>query len=108
MNGQIRQGDILLIPSEHIQPPEGLQSTGEVILAYGEVTGHAHRLKAVEILEWSVDGQRYVHVKGAALGELSHEDHDATPAAVVEPGLTYQIIQQKEWDLRNQWRKVDD
>lgn len=44
---QVRQGDVLLIPVDHIpdtakevEPAKGLPP----ILAYGEVTGHAHGL----------------------------------------------------------------
>jgi len=107
MNDQIRQGDILLLPVE-IQPTEEARNVNEVILAEGEATGHAHRLRANEVLEWSVDGQRYVRVLGPAAGTLSHEDHDPTPVPVVQPDVTYRVVQQIEWDLNSQWRKVVD
>lgn len=107
MEGQIRQGDILLVPVA-VEPHSEASRHSQVILAEGEVTGHAHRLTASEVLEWSVEGQRYVRVLGDQPGELSHEDHDPTPVAVVQPGVTYQVIQQAEWDLSGQWRKVVD
>lgn len=40
--GQIRQGDVLLVPVQ-AEPP-ALAPVAEVVLAWGEVTGHAHRL----------------------------------------------------------------
>jgi hypothetical protein len=107
MNGQIRQGDILLVPVETAIPVDAVRST-EVVLAMGETTGHAHRLAAPEVLEWKANGQRYVRVIGPAPGTLAHEDHDPIPAPVVAPEVTYLVVPQHEWDLRGQWKKVKD
>jgi hypothetical protein len=107
MHKQIRQGDILLEATDKALP-KGLQPHNQVILAEGETTGHAHRLKGVEVYDWSENGQRYVHVKGDVPGELSHEEHDPIAAPVVDPGITYRVIPQQEWDLSDQWRKVVD
>jgi hypothetical protein len=95
---QIRQGDVLLVAVDMARP-EDITAKREVILAEGELTGHAHRLKAAEIYEWSVNGQRYVQVAGEMPGELSHEEHDPTPAAIVAPNVTYKVVPQHEWDL---------
>lgn len=103
--GQIRQGDVLLVPIE-VEPPADITPSAQCILALGEVTGHAHRLTGT-VLEWSIGDQRYVRVVGD-VGSLSHEDHDPTPAAVVTPGQTYRIVHQREWDLQGQWRQVVD
>ena len=102
----IRQGDVLLVAIEK-QIPMGLVSKSEVILAEGELTGHAHRLTGTEVYEWAIDGQRYVQVKGGS-GSLSHEDHDPVPVAVVAPDTTYRIVPQQEWNLADQWQKVRD
>src|SRR4030042_3548913 len=107
MLNQIRQGDVLLVATEKALP-KGLKPHNQVILAEGETTGHAHRLKAKEVYDWNEKGQRYIHVKGEHPGELSHEEHDPVAAAVVEPGVTYRVIPQQEWDLSGQWRKVGD
>ena len=101
---QIRQGDVLLM-AVNIKPPKGLKPKQEIILAEGELTGHAHRLRGKEIFEWNVGGQRYFR---AIEGELSHEDHDPTPVRVLNPDVTYQIIHQQEWSLEQQWRRVVD
>lgn len=103
---QIRQGDILLVVSDR-KPPEGLKPKKQVILALGEATGHAHRLSG-NVLEWTEDDERFVRIIGQAFGELSHEEHDPTPIALVEPEVTYRVIPQQETDLSGQWRKVVD
>lgn len=103
--GQIRQGDILLIPVDE-RPPAGLKPQQEVILAYGEVTGHAHRLSGA-VLEWEEAGRRLVRAVGGA-GTLRHEDHDPEPASVVVAEQTYCVVPQREWDLSGQWRQVVD
>ncbi len=104
---QIRQGDILLVKVS-VRPLLEAAHTSKVIMAIGETTGHAHVLTASDILEWDSEGQRYVRVLGDDFGVISHEDHDPASAAVVEPNETYQIISQREWDLKSQWRKVRD
>ena len=108
MYRQIRQGDVLLIAVDGVQPPADARHTSEVVLALGEVTGHAHRLQAADILEWSEDDQRYVYVLGHELGSVTHEEHDPRPAPVVAPEMAYRVVPQREWDLRGQWRPVVD
>ena len=105
---QIRQGDILLIAVAGIMPPKEIQPKTQVILALGELTGHAHRLAATGVYEWEADGYRYVRVHGIEPGTLAHEDHDPVPVAVVAPETTYRVIQQQVWDLSGQWRNVQD
>lgn len=108
--GQLRQGDVLLDPVD-VAMPAGVKDQGEVVLAWGEVTGHAHRVIAApgtQVYEWEVEGQRYVRVEGDSPGYLKHEDHDPTPVAVVEPNVTYRIVPQQQWDLTGRWRRVMD
>lgn len=107
MEDQIRQGDVLLRETD-VLPPENLMPVKEIILAEGEVTGHAHRLMGKAILEWNVGEQRYIRVVGDNNGELYHEDHDPVPVAEVLPNRTYEVIPQQEWDLEGQWRRVSD
>lgn len=103
---QIRQGDILLV-AVNKQPPQGLIPKKQVILAEGEATGHSHRLSG-DVLEWMEGTDRFVQIIGQAFGELSHEDHDPTPVAVVEPDVTYRVVPQQETDPSGQWRRVID
>ena len=104
---QIRQGDVLLIAVD-MGIPAGTEGKAEVILAEGEITGHAHRLTGGVIYEWEAGGQRYVRVAGDKPGKLSHEEHDPLPASVVAPETTYRIVQQHEWNLSRRWRHIRD
>ena len=88
-----RQGDVLVtrtaIPAA---AKPGKRDKGRIVLAYGEVTGHAHAIesKAVQILEH--EGARYIRVpkKGA---HLSHEEHGSIKLA---PG-DYKVVIQREY-----------
>ena len=101
---QYRQGDVLLreVPSK----PQGLvaeKRQGDIILALGEVTGHAHRIADKTVLVWFAAGQRYIEVQEPG-ATLKHEEH--APIAIA-PGL-YEVVQQREWDLSGEVRPVTD
>ena len=96
-----RQGDVLLMAVKAI-PKKAQQvapdERGRVVLAYGEVTGHAHALDSREVVEWTAEGERFIQ---SALGAmLKHEEH----STIALPAGTYKVIQQKEYSpegLRN-------
>lgn len=82
MNKQhmIRQGDVLLVSVDRI--PDGatdVTPAGDVILAYGEVTGHAHRITqtqdAPRVRVWDAGAERFLQVVADAT--LTHEEHGA-------------------------------
>lgn len=81
MTTQIRHGDVFLLPVPAIDP-SGNRVT-EAILAYGEVTGHAHRLTGTDVHLWSVGDQTYVQVGGSG-ALLSHEEHMLSREALDE------------------------
>jgi hypothetical protein len=92
---QYRQGDVLIRKVDAIPAavkPVDWTKEGRVILAYGEVTGHAHALGLnFASMYASEEGQRYLEIKEGA--ELTHEEHATiTP----EPGV-YEVIQQREY-----------
>ena len=102
---QYRHGDVFLkginsIPKE----AKAVKPEGDIILAYGEVTGHAHRVQGsgVELLE--VNGTRYLRVLAEAEAYLNHEDHGRIDLA---PGF-YEVVQQVEWTLEGETRNVTD
>ena len=72
---QARQGDIFF---EKVASPKGKKKEISPILAYGEVTGHAHRIMSppMDKLESYVDedGDIYVLSKTAPI-EIGHEEH---------------------------------
>jgi hypothetical protein len=100
-----RQGDVLLqrvdaIPADAV--PVAIQ--GDVILAWGEVTGHAHRLAPEAIKPfakggvWSPTAERFIAVAEATA--LTHEEH----SRIVLPPGNYRVVQQREYhpsEIRN-------
>lgn len=98
----VRQGDVLVLPSKKVPSAQATRITdhGRVILAYGEVTGHAHEVipatehadpvPAMELFE-EPDGTRLLVVKRDAL--LRHEEHGLIALA---PG-GYEVIRQVEY-----------
>lgn len=113
----IRQGDVLLTPVSAL--PADLKEVpmdrGRIVLAYGEVTGHAHaiadhvaqvatlsgadeiaqaaiaRAKAKARLWQAPTGERYLQVVEPVT--LTHEEHTAH---VIAPGI-YQVPHQVEY-----------
>ena len=102
-NGQIRQGDVLLVPVEE-SPPTDAVVQNRVVLAEGSLTGHSHVVQAGQILTWK-DKFRVVSDEP---GTLTHEEHDPEPAPVIAPGQTYQIVRQREHTLDGMWQPVED
>ncbi len=104
-----RQGDVLIKQIKDL--PEGLTKSKDnfkqrVVLAYGEVTGHAHAFynpKDVELLESNdIKGTRkFLNIK--SLSKLKHEEHSTL---TFNPGI-YEVIQQKEYSMGQIKRVVD-
>lgn len=96
-----RQGDVMVIRVDAI--PAGAKAVardnGRVVLAYGEVTGHAHAIADEEVTMLEVDGGiRYLDVQMDAF--LRHEEHGTIPLA---PGK-YEVRRQREYspeEIRN-------
>ena len=80
---QFRQGDVFLQQAA-IPKDAALQTAhGRAILAYGEVTGHAHALDPADVELYEKDGVTYVrvtHARGAAI-DLPREDDVETRVA---------------------------
>jgi hypothetical protein len=91
---QFRQGDVMLTRVNSI--PKGgkrvARDNGRIVLAYGEVTGHAHAIADEEVTLLEVDGGiRYLDVQMEAF--LRHEEHGAIALA---PGK-YKVTRQREY-----------
>ena len=103
---QVRHGDVYLLPVARV-PDAAVDKTpeGTVILAYGEATGHHHAVavKAPGTVKYFWDGdRRYLAVETETV--LAHPEHGPVPVA---PG-TYEVIQQREWSLADEWQQVVD
>ncbi len=102
MNQQImfRQGDVFLTKIDAIPAgckEEDLSQDSRVVLAYGEVTGHAHAIardpetKVLPARAWSAGAERFIQVMEKTA--LRHEEHAAIP---LEPGI-YKVGHQQEY-----------
>lgn len=103
----IRQGDVLLVSVDAL--PAGAKDVtpeDDVILAYGEVTGHAHRIvqtaAAPKVRMWSAGAERFLQIIEADAA-VTHEEH----AAVTFERPLYRQIHQVE-ERGEEVRRVAD
>ena len=94
---QIRQGDVLLV---RVEAPTGAlvdvaREGGRVVLAHGEVTGHAHAIvdEAARLVSAAQAEELYLIVHGERPVSLVHEEHETL---TVEPGV-YRVVRQREY-----------
>jgi len=97
-NFTVRQGDVLIV--RRAQPiPSGVVpialDKGRVILAYGEITGHAHAIKSgrAALFRDPRLAAVFMHVTGDAPVLLEHEEHSTIQ---IPPG-DYEITIQREY-----------
>jgi hypothetical protein len=105
---QFRQGDVLLV--EVLSIPANARrvaSKKRAVLAEGEVTGHAHVLRAAEVEEYAVTDteERFYRIMAAngMVGLLTHEEHSTLE---IPPG-DYQLVRQREYSPE-EIRRVSD
>jgi len=105
--GQFRQGDVLI---ERLDTPvdpkkEGLKEiapeNGRLILAHGEVTGHAHAISARNAMLFQQTIGMLLILKKAS--EVLHEEHPP----VYLPMGEYKITRQREY-TPEKWVDVRD
>lgn len=101
----VHQGDVLLVKIGDKKPIGKAKVRGRVILALGEVTGHAHVVEGAVAEFASDNGARLLWVEVPTT--VVHEEHNFEKATgvigilPVENGL-YEIVQQfDEWTRRN-------
>ncbi len=108
MNSQqhFRQGDVMVRAVASL--PAGLtevpRDAGRVVLAYGEVTGHAHAIRqsSAKLFMAEDPGRRFLVIDGEA-AELRHEEHGTIALA---PGH-YEVVIQREYSPE-EIRQVQD
>lgn len=92
-----RQGDVLLIPVKII--PKAAEPVaregGRVVLAHGEVTGHAHAIKdkRAALFRDPKLAAIFMRVSGDAPVALEHDEHTKI---MIPPG-SYQVVRQREY-----------
>lgn len=102
-----RQGDVALRRINAIPPDVKpvARDAGRIVLAYGEVTGHAHAIDAPEseaTLLTDAEEARFLRLVAAV--ELRHEEH----ATVTLPPGDYAVVIQREWTDADEPRQVAD
>ena len=95
----IRHGDVQVFKVEEI-PAEAKLLDGRKELAYGEVTGHAHRVDLGELFE-TKNGDLYLKVD--RLANLTHEEHKTI---TLEPG-NYRVCVKRQY-TPDGWDNVRD
>jgi hypothetical protein len=96
-----RQGDVLIVPvaqeavAPHVAqaPREPRDGRGRLVLALGEVTGHAHAVVGLGELvrEPGPFGPMLLHLPEG--GRVVHEEH----AAIVLPRGWFRVVRQREY-----------
>ncbi|MER0246404.1 hypothetical protein AAHZ94_31410 [Streptomyces sp. HSW2009] len=96
-----RQGDVLIVPVAEEDLPAGVRALpeqprdgrGRLVLALGEVTGHAHAVVGPGTLvrEPGLAGVGYLHLPEG--GRVVHEEHAAIPL----PKGWHRVVRQREY-----------
>lgn len=91
---QFRQGDVLVerVENETKTGEEVPRENGRVILAHGEVTGHAHAITESGVTMRRDAEATELEIK-EAVAMLTHDEHATIP---LERG-TYRVIRQREY-----------
>lgn len=88
-----RQGDVFLQRVKAL--PNGAKpkdrDNGRVVLAYGEVTGHAHAIHEPEALLYDFGEEMYLEADGTVM--LKHEEH---APITLDKGF-YRVVRQREY-----------
>jgi hypothetical protein len=93
MEKHMRQGDVLLVRVGSV--PAKAKRLATNIVAYGEVTGHAHKVEVDAgdcVLTEDEEGNMFVSVKGKAA--LKHDEHAPLPLAEGH----YKVVKQREYE----------
>jgi hypothetical protein len=108
----VRQGDVLLEKIDEAELGEALPrdagctgAPGRIVLAYGEVTGHAHAIHEPDAqLFRGKASNADVFLRVVAPVSLRHEEHSTI---AVPPGL-YRVRRQREWSDSDEPVQVAD
>ncbi len=87
-----RQGDVMLVRVDRIPRNAKEIKRRELVLAEGEVTGHAHRIVDDGAVMLTVKDSA-TFVKLARKAQLVHEEH----ATIEIPAGPYRVVRQREY-----------
>jgi hypothetical protein len=98
----MRQGDVILLPTPHLDMDTGNAPLPHLTLAEGEVTGHKHQISDGKAELYERDGTLYLKVLSET-ATLTHEEHQ--PIVIPQGNWTVRI--QREYEPEG-WRYVID
>jgi hypothetical protein len=108
MDKPSRHGDVIIYP---ISAEEAAQlkakakkvdrDNGRLILAYGEVTGHAHAVTEPTAMLFDLEDSKLLELP--KISALSHEEHNSLEL----PAGSYRIYQKRQYKP-NGWETVKD
>jgi len=94
---QARHGDLWIESTKSI--PKNAKPKKDAILAYGEATGHCHKVETENFddVDLFVDpnGNIYVEIKKDKEATLVHDEHG--PITLTGPGI-FEVTRQREYD----------
>jgi len=99
---EYRQGDIYLRSALAPANAQWKLAPKRLVLAEGEVTGHAHVMEATDLDLCERDGVLYLRVASETL--LRHEEHGSIAVA---PDI-YEVVRQAEWGDQDEPIQVAD
>jgi hypothetical protein len=102
---QYRQGDVFIIETSEPLPSDATRverDHGRIVLAYGEVTGHAHAIADDDAALWEIDlDARFLEIVSEV--DLVHEEH----STITLPPGNYRVVQQREYSPEEVRRVAD-
>lgn len=97
-----RQGDILIREVQSIPSKSEKQNRdGDIVLAWGETTGHRHRIDDPWVEEYKFDVDVFLKVLKET--QIKHEEH----APILLPKGVYKIVRQREYSPEEIRRVAD-
>lgn len=96
----IRQGDVILLPTDNFQSYG--QCLAHLTLAEGEVTGHRHRISQGQAELYEREGTLYLRVLSQT-ATLTHEEHKA----IEIPHGDWMVRIQREYEPQG-WHYITD
>lgn len=101
----LQHGDVVLKRIDNIPgKAKKAKTAGDIILAEGEVTGHAHRIKDIDKAELFINNGLYMLQVNEPV-DLVHEEHKTI---TIQPG-NYEIDRVKEYDpFEEEIKRVQD
>ena len=102
-HNMLRQGDVLLQRIARLPTGVQVQSHDVIVLAHGEVTGHAHTIND-RTAQVGLDEGGVMFLTIEELTEVRHQEH---APLIVTPGI-YRVIRQREWTDADEPRQVAD